>query len=329
MSSEPLLRIENLHKYFHFGKGSRLKAVNSVSLEIRRGETLGLVGESGCGKTTLGRTVVKLYKPDDGKIEYEGQDIWDQNSKQTLAFRKKVQIIYQDPYASLDPLSVVGSSIAEGLIIYKMYRSEAQRRKRVHELLEMVGLNPDHAGRFPHEFSGGQRQRIGIARALAVEPQLVVCDEPISALDVSIQAQIVNLMMRMQREFGLSYLFISHDLSMIKQISDRIAVMYLGSIVELASAETLYENHYHPYTKALLSAIPIPDPDVEMVRKRILLSGEVPSPIDLPDTCAFSKRCSYASEKCLNARPGLEEINDGHYVACHRARDFGGQNTFA
>ena len=314
-----MLRISNLHKYFHLKKRSVLKAVNGVDLEVHRGETLGLVGESGCGKTTLGRTIVKLYKPDAGTIEYEGKEIWRQSRNEALEYRKKVQIIYQDPYASLDPVSVVGTSIAEGLVIHKLCKSEAQRQKRVQELLEIVGLNPDHSSRFPHEFSGGQRQRIGIARALAVEPQLVICDEPISALDVSIQAQIVNLLMKMQKEMGLSYIFISHDLSMIKQISDRIAVMYLGNIVELAPADTLYDNHRHPYTKALLSAIPIPDPDVERNRNRILLSGDVPSPINLPDICSFSKRCPHATDECLKTRPPLVEVASGHFVACNNA----------
>ena len=317
MINETLLSVKNLKKYFHLGRRAQLKAVNNVSLEIKRGETLGLVGESGCGKTTLGRTIVKIYKPDSGQIEYAGHNIWKQNRKETLSYRKQAQIIYQDPYASLDPLSVVGSSIAEGLIIHKMYSSDEQRQKRVNELLEMVGLNSEHASRFPHEFSGGQRQRIGIARALAVRPQLIVCDEPISALDVSIQAQIVNLLMQMQRDMGLSYLFISHDLSMIKQISDRIAVMYLGNIVELAPAEFLYDNHKHPYTKALLSAIPIPDPKIERMRKRILLSGDVPSPINLPDICSFYKRCPHAIDVCKDIRPELKETEQGHFIACH------------
>ena len=314
---ETILSIRNLHKYFHLGKGSVLKAVNSVNLELKRGETLGLVGESGCGKTTLGRTIVKIYKPDSGNIFFEGEDIWSLDRKQAFMFRKKAQMIYQDPYASLDPLSVISTSVAEGLVIHKMRQSEAGKRKRVLELLEMVGLNPDHANRFPHEFSGGQRQRIGIARALAVEPHLVVCDEPISALDVSIQAQIINLLMRMQREMGLSYIFISHDLSMIKQISDRIAVMYLGNIVELATSDTLYEKQRHPYTKALLSAIPIPEPKIERERKRVMLSGDVPSPINLPDICGFSKRCSVAKEECFKSRPELREVEQGHFVACH------------
>jgi len=317
VGEEALLRLTGVKKFFKV-TGGLLKAVNGVGLEIKRGETLGLVGESGCGKTTLGRTIVKLYELDEGKIEYRGRDIWGFNKKENLEYRKKVQIIYQDPYASLDPLSVVGASIAEGLDIHKMYRGEA-RYRRVLELLDMVGLNREHANRYPHEFSGGQRQRIGIARALAVEPELIVCDEPISALDVSIQAQIVNLLMRLQREMGLSYIFITHDLSMVKQISDRIAVMYLGSIVELAPSLMLYENHRHPYTQALLSAIPIPHPKTERGRSRVLLSGDVPSPVNLGPGCGFAKRCPMSTEICFTERPVLEEVEPGHLVACHLA----------
>ncbi len=316
MPEDALIRLTAVEKSFKVGGGS-LKAVNGVDLTIRKGETVGLVGESGCGKTTLGRTIAKLYKLDGGRIEYAGQDIWRFGKRENLAYRKRVQMIFQDPYASLDPLSVVSSSIAEGLEIHGMYPGAA-RRQRVISLLDMVGLNREHANRFPHEFSGGQRQRIGIARALAVEPELIVCDEPISALDVSIQAQIVNLLMGLQKEMGLSYLFITHDLSMVKKISDRIAVMYLGSIVELAPSATLYENHRHPYTKALLSAIPIPHPEVERRRKRFLLSGDVPSPINLGPGCGFSKRCPMATEECLLQHPPLEEVEPGHFVACYR-----------
>lgn len=315
--TETLLKLTDVRKHFPAGRGASVKAVNGVSLEIRRGETLGLVGESGCGKTTLGRTIVKLYRPDGGRIEYGGQDVWSFDRKQNLDYRKKVQIIYQDPYASLDPLSVVSTSIAEGLNIHKMYRSSKERHERVLELLRLVGLNPEHANRFPHEFSGGQRQRIGIARALALEPELIVCDEPISALDVSIQAQIVNLMMQLQQDMGLSYIFITHDLSMVKQISDRIAVMYLGSIVELAPSDMLYERHCHPYTQALLSAIPIPDPETERTRKRILLQGDAPNPTALGDSCDFAGRCPCATDKCRSQRPALTEIEPGHWAACH------------
>ncbi len=319
MASDVLLSLRGVKKYFHINSHSVLKAVNGVDLDIRRGETLGLVGESGCGKTTLGRTIVKLYRPDAGTVEYDGSNVWDFDKKRSLEYRRKVQIIYQDPYASLDPLSVVGTSVAEGLVIHKMYKSREERHERVVELLRMVGLNREHANRFPHEFSGGQRQRIGIARALAVNPELIVCDEPISALDVSIQAQIVNLMMDLQKEMQLSYLFITHDLSMVRQISDRIAVMYLGRIVELAPSRVLYEEHQHPYTKALLSAIPIPDPEAEQRRKRILLSGDVPSPINMPDNCNFHKRCPYAAERCTKECPAMREVSPGHFVACHFA----------
>ena len=276
------------------------------------------MGESGCGKTTLGRTIVKLYRPDAGQILHEGRDIWTLNRRENLRYHKDVQMIYQDPYASLDPLSVVSTSIAEGLDIHGMYRGKA-RHERVLELLNMVGLNREHANRFPHEFSGGQRQRIGIARALAVEPKLIVCDEPISALDVSIQAQVMNLLVKLQQEMKLSYLFITHDLSMVKAISDRIAVMYLGSIVELAPAGALYTDHRHPYTQALLSAIPIPDPDVEAARRRVILTGEIPSPISLGQGCPFAGRCPQARPMCREQRPELQEVASGHLAACHFA----------
>jgi len=314
--SEPIITLEHVSKNFKVkGKGV-LNAVNDVSLTIHQGETLGLVGESGCGKTTLGRTIVKLYKPDAGTITYQDKDVWKQNRQEKLAYTKDIQIIYQDPYASLNPLMVIGDSVAEGMDIHQLC-SKADRTERVVELLNMVGLNREHMNRFPHEFSGGQRQRIGIARALAVDPKLVVCDEPISALDVSIQAQIVNLMMKLQQERGLSYLFITHDLSMVRQISDRIAVMYLGSIMELAPSDVLYKNHQHPYTKALMSAIPIPNPKVERERQRIVLSGDVPSPINMPQQCRFCKRCPMATERCFESVPELKEIEKDHFVACH------------
>ena len=316
MSQSVLLETKNLRKTFEIKGRGTLTAVNGVSLTLREGETLGLVGESGCGKTTLGRTIVKLYKPDAGQILYQGRDIWQFGRKENLHYRKDVQMIYQDPYASLDPLSVVSTSIAEGLDIHGLYPGKA-RRERVLELLQMVGLNKEHANRFPHEFSGGQRQRIGIARALAVEPKLIVCDEPISALDVSIQAQVMNLLVRLQRDMGLSYLFITHDLSMVKAISDRIAVMYLGSIVELAPAATLYREHCHPYTEALLSAIPLPDPDVEAVRRRILLKGDIPSPVNLGPGCPFASRCPHAKPICREQQPALKEVSPGHFAACH------------
>ena len=315
-----LIRLDHVSKNFKIKGKGLLNAVNDVSLTIRTGETLGLVGESGCGKTTLGRTIVKLYEPDAGHIYYEGKDIWKMNKAERLEYTKNVQIIYQDPYASLDPRTVVGDSIAEGMDIHHMYNGQ-ERTDRVLELLNMVGLNREHMNRFPHEFSGGQRQRIGIARSLAVDPKLIVCDEPISALDVSIQAQIVNLMMRLQQEMGLSYLFITHDLSMVRQISDRIAVMYLGSLMEIAPSDKLYADHRHPYTSALLSAIPIPDPKVERTRQREVLEGDVPSPVNMPAQCRFCKRCKYADERCFSEVPQLEQVGDGHYVACFRHND--------
>lgn len=316
MSSDVLLRLDDVSTHFKV-KGGTLKAVNHVSLTLHAGETLGLVGESGCGKSTLGRTVLRLYRPETGKVEYRGRDIWSLKKKEILNYRKNVQMIYQDPYASLDPLTVVSDTIAEGMDIHRMYQGK-ERQERIHALLQMVGLNKDHANRFPHEFSGGQRQRIGIARALAVEPELIVCDEPISALDVSIQAQVVNLLRNLQQQMGLAYIFITHDLSMVRQISDRIAVMYLGSLVEIAGSEELYSRHVHPYTQALLSAIPIADPNLERSRQRILLSGDVPSPVNLPTGCSFAPRCPYATERCRAEKPELQEIAPGHMAACHR-----------
>ena len=318
MSRPVLLETKNLRNTFEIKGRGVLTAVNGVSISLHEGETLGLVGESGCGKTTLGRTIVKLYRPDAGQILYRGQDISRFSRAENLRYRKDVQMIYQDPYASLDPLSVVSTSIAEGLDIHGLYPGKA-RRERVLELLQMVGLNKEHANRFPHEFSGGQRQRIGIARALAVEPKLIVCDEPISALDVSIQAQVMNLLVRLQRDMGLSYLFITHDLSMVRAISDRIAVMYLGSIVELAPAATLYKEHCHPYTEALLSAIPLPDPDAEASRQRILLKGDIPSPVNLGPGCPFASRCPHARPICREQRPELKEVSSEHFAACHEA----------
>ncbi len=316
MAKEVLMELKGVKKHFPVRKGV-LQAVGGVDLVIHKGETIGLVGESGCGKTTLGRTIVKLYKPNEGTILYKGQDIWQQSRKEKLDYHRKVQMIFQDPYASLDPLAVVGTSIAEGLEIHGMCKTEEEKQKRVYELLNMVGLNKEHASRFPHEFSGGQRQRIGIARALAGKPKFIVCDEPISALDVSIQAQIINTLEDLQKKMGLSYLFITHDLSMVRQISDRIAVMYLGNIVELAPSNELYEKHQHPYTQALLSAIPIPDPEVEAKRQRQVLSGDVPSPVNLPQGCAFANRCPVATERCRQERPQLREVGPDHLVACH------------
>src|SRR6056297_3367893 len=308
---EKLLKVENLKKYFSIKKGflkkkiNYVKAVDGVSFSIKRGETLGLVGESGCGKTTTGRTIVRLYEPTDGKIIYDGQDISNIEEAKMNPYRKKIQMIFQDPYASLNPRMTVADIVKESMIVNDMY-SESERELKARELLEVVGLNSEQANRYPHEFSGGQRQRVGIARALVVEPELIVCDEPISALDVSIQAQIVNTLEELQQEFGLTYLFIAHDLSMVKHISDRIAVMYLGSIVEMAESNELYKNPKHPYTNALLSSIPIPDPDKSAENKRIMLSGEIPSPLNSPKGCKFHSRCKYKKKICEEERPVLK-----------------------
>ncbi|OPJ59046.1 ABC transporter ATP-binding protein [Clostridium oryzae] len=316
MEQNNLIEVKNLKKYFHVGHNAVLKAVDDVSLFIREGETLGLVGESGCGKTTCGRTIVGLYEPTEGEMLFEGKKVSTKTRAQKLDFTKKVQMIFQDPYASLNPRMTVADIIAEGIDIHHMYTGQ-ERMDRIHELLSLVGLNREHASRFPHEFSGGQRQRIGIARALAVEPKFIVCDEPISALDVSIQAQVVNLLIKLQQEMGLTYLFIAHDLSMVKHISDRVGVMYLGTMVELASSEALYAKPLHPYTQALLSAIPIPDPKVEKSRNRIKLEGEVPSPINPAPGCRFAQRCKYAKPECSQTMPKFKEIEKDHFVACH------------
>lgn len=315
-NAKPLINVKNLKKYFNVGKGQVLKAVDNVTFDIGQGETVGLVGESGCGKTTVGRTLIKLYKPTEGEVFYKDRNINDLDKAEGKKYAKKAQMIFQDPYASLNPRMTVGDIIGEGIDIHDIYKGK-DRQSRIYELLEKVGLNIEHANRFPHEFSGGQRQRIGIARALAIEPEFIVCDEPISALDVSIQAQIVNLLMRLQRDMNLTYMFIAHDLSMIKHISDRIAVMYLGTIVELTSSHELYSNPIHPYTKALLSAIPIPDPKIEKGRNRILLEGDVPSPINPLPVCKFRKRCKYAMDVCEIKMPELKEVSRSHYSACH------------
>ena len=315
-SKEVLIEVKNLKKYFNVGVGSTLKAVDDVSFVIRKGETLRLVGESGCGKTTCGRTVLGLYEATDGHVYYEGTDIHSLKGKAKKEFTKKAQIIFQDPYASLNPRMTVGDIIAEGIDIHGMYKGK-ERTKKIYEMLDHVGLNREHASRFPHEFSGGQRQRIGIARALAIEPEFIVCDEPISALDVSIQAQIVNLLIKLQKEMGLTYLFIAHDLSMVKHISDRVGVMYLGTMMEFASSHDLYAKPLHPYTKALLSAIPVPDPETEKTRVRIKLEGEVPSPINPKPGCRFAARCSYVMPICFEERPEFKEVEKEHFVSCH------------
>ncbi|MCD1147208.1 ATP-binding cassette domain-containing protein [Peptoniphilus sp. KCTC 25270] len=316
---EPIVKIENLKKYFNVDKG-KLQAVDGINLEIMHGETFGLVGESGCGKSTAGRTILRLYEPTDGKVIFEGKNIYDLSSSQMKEIRKEMQMIFQDPYASLDPRMTVEEIISEPLDIYGI-GSKKERKAKVIELLNLVGLSSEHAQRFPHEFSGGQRQRIGIARSLALDPKFIICDEPISALDVSIQAQVVNLLKDLQTRLGLTLLFIAHDLSMVRYISDRVAVMYLGHIMEIGESEALYEKPLHPYTKALLSAIPIADPDVQRTKHQIELEGDVPSPIDPPIGCRFADRCPYAEEKCRASRIPLEEVLPGHKVACIKVRE--------
>ncbi|WP_238884884.1 ABC transporter ATP-binding protein [Clostridium sp. YIM B02551] len=316
-----ILEVKELSKFFPANKGifskkSYVKAVDRVSFSINRGETLGLVGESGCGKTTTGRTVLKLYNPTSGSIIYDGKDITNLSTKEMIPYRKKMQMIFQDPYASLNPRMTVGDIVAEALDIHNILQGN-EKLDRVRDLLNKVGLNGDHINRYPHEFSGGQRQRIGIARALAVEPDFIVCDEPISALDVSIQAQVVNMLETLQEELGLTYLFIAHDLSMVKHISTHIGVMYLGRMVEKAESNKLYAKPLHPYTQALLSAIPIPDPDEAKEKKRIVLEGDIPSPIDPPPGCRFRGRCKYAKPICAEVDPEMKDVGDGHFVACH------------
>jgi len=314
--NDVLIEVKNLKKYFQVGKDATLKAVDDVSFNIYKGETLGLVGESGCGKTTCGRTVMGLYEASGGQILYDGHDVSKLNKKEKKEFTRRAQIIFQDPYASLNPRMTVGDIVGEGIDVHNLHTGQ-ERTDRIYELLQLVGLNKEHASRFPHEFSGGQRQRIGIARALAIEPDFIVCDEPISALDVSIQAQVVNLLIKLQNELGLTYLFIAHDLSMVKHISDRVGVMYLGTMVELASSADLYDKPLHPYTQALLSAIPVPDPEIERNKKRIPLEGEVPSPINPKPGCRFAPRCRYAKPVCSEKTPELKEIEPNHFVACH------------
>jgi oligopeptide transport system ATP-binding protein len=317
-NGRPLLEINDLKKHFRVGRGATLKAVDGISLKINRGETVGLVGESGCGKTTAGRVLVRLYEPSGGEVLFDGRDVHRTEGDEAKLLNRKMQMIFQDPQASLNPRMVVGDIVAEGLDIHGLVDGRKERLDRVHELLEVVGLNREHANRYPHEFSGGQRQRIGVARALAVDPEFIVADEPVSALDVSIQAQVINLMRRLQEERHLTYLFISHDLSVVKYISDRVGVMYLGVLVELASSDELYNNPLHPYTQALLSAVPVPDPDVEQERERIVLEGDVPSPVNPPSGCRFRTRCPYATEACGHENPVWRDVGNDHWVlACH------------
>lgn len=323
MAGDKLLQVENLTKYFYkpqglFGQKKQIvKSVDHVTFDIMRNETLGLVGESGCGKTTVGRTITRLYEPTDGKIIFDGQDISHLTKKELLPYRKKMQMIFQDPYASLNARMTVMDIIREALDLHSDLKTKEEKSKRVYELLDRVGLMREHANRYPHEFSGGQRQRIGIARALAVDPEFIVCDEPISALDVSIQAQVVNMLEDLQREFGLTYLFIAHDLSMVRHISDRIGVMYLGKLVEIGPSEEIYSHHLHPYTEALLSSVPVPDPEKARAKEQIVLQGDIPSPIDPPSGCRFRTRCPRACEQCAQAEPELKPVGNDHFVACH------------
>ncbi|MFD2130593.1 ABC transporter ATP-binding protein [Pseudogracilibacillus auburnensis] len=315
--SNKILEVQQLKKYFSVGKKQTLQAVNGVSFDVEKGETFGLVGESGCGKSTIGRTIMGLYHKTAGNVIFKGDNIHSFTEKERFAFYRDMQMIFQDPYASLNPRSTVREVIAEPMEVHGIYKKKREQVERVYRLLEEVGLSRDHANRYPHEFSGGQRQRIGIARALALEPSFIIADEPISALDVSIQAQVVNLLKKLQAEKGLTYLFIAHDLSMVKQISNRIGVMYLGNLVELTESTILYDSPLHPYTEALLSAIPIPDPDIEEKRERIILHGELPSPIHPPTGCVFRTRCPKVMDICKKQKPTWQAVKKNHYVACH------------
>ena len=316
----PLLEVKHLKEYFDINDGlfrtKKLKAVDDVSFFINKGETLGLVGETGCGKTTVGRTILNLYKPTDGQIIFNGKEIKTENDIQE--FHKKATMVFQDPYSSLNPRMTVADIIGEPLDVHHLYKDKEERRKKILELMEHVGLNSEHASRYAHEFSGGQRQRIGIARALAVNPEFIVCDEPVSALDVSIQAQVINMFSELQEKLGLTYLFIAHDLLVVRHISDRIAVMYLGKLVELADADEIYDHPLHPYSQALISAVPVPDPKTARANKRIVLTGDIPSPLNAPSGCPFRTRCPYATEKCAKSMPEFKEHKPGHFVACHK-----------
>ena len=323
--SDILVEVRHLKEYFNINTGmfssTPLKAVDDVSFSIRRGETLGLVGESGCGKTTVGRTLLHLYKPTDGEIWFDGKQIV--TKKDIAEYRQKTAMVFQDPYSSLNPRMTVADIIGEPLDVHKMYKSEAARKERILELMAQVGLNSEHANRYAHEFSGGQRQRIGIARALAMKPRFVVCDEPVSALDVSIQAQVINMFDELQDKMGLTYLFIAHDLLVVRHISDRIAVMYLGKMVELADAKEIYDHPLHPYTRSLMSAVPLPDPRMARENRRIVLSGDIPSPLNAPSGCPFRTRCPYASDVCAQSMPEFKDVGGGHFVACHNLDKIG------
>ena len=319
MSQDTLVEVKHLKEYFNINTGlfssKPLKAVDDVSFAIRRGETLGLVGESGCGKTTVGRTLLHLYKPTDGEIWFDGKQIV--TKKDIAEYREKTAMVFQDPHSSLNPRMTVADIIGEPLDVHKMYSNEKERKERILELMAQVGLNSEHANRYAHEFSGGQRQRIGIARALSMKPQFVVCDEPVSALDVSIQAQVINMFDELQDKMGLTYLFIAHDLLVVRHISDRIAVMYLGKMVELADAREIYDHPLHPYTRSLMSAVPLPDPKMARENKRIVLTGDIPSPLNAPSGCPFRTRCPYASDVCAQSMPEFKDVGGGHFVACH------------
>ncbi len=322
MSNLPLIEARHLTKFFQIGGAltskKQVRAVDDVSFCINKGETFGLVGESGCGKSTIGRTLLRLYEPTAGQVFFQGEDITHANMR---PYRQKMQIVFQDPYASLDPRMTVGDIVGEPLDIYKTYGNKAERQAKILELLNLVGLNSEHMNRYPHEFSGGQRQRVSIARSMALRPDFMVCDEPISALDVSIQAQVINMLMELQQKLGMTYLFIAHDLNVVRHISQRVGVMYLGSLVEVCDSASLYKNPMHPYTQALLSAVPIPDPNISRHRKRIVLEGDVPSPINPPKGCKFHTRCPYAREICREKRPEAIEVAEGHTCACHKVTE--------